>query len=74
MFCFVYWLQFPLAFVSNFSQWMCSHAWLYRLTATMNLSELAASPELLTKGARVLVSAAFLTCLHFKNPKTRKAR
>uniref|UniRef100_A0A672YNH5 Paladin n=1 Tax=Sphaeramia orbicularis TaxID=375764 RepID=A0A672YNH5_9TELE len=23
--------QYPLAFVSNFSQWMCSHAWLYRL-------------------------------------------
>lgn len=52
--------QFPLAFVSNFSQWMCSHAWLYRLTATMNLSELAASPELLTKGARVLVSDEYL--------------
>lgn len=47
--------QYPLAFVSNFSQWMCCHAWLYRLLACMDLSELSAPAELVTKGARVLV-------------------
>lgn len=34
---------------------MCCHAWLYRLLARMDLSELAAPAELVTKGARVLV-------------------
>nr|XP_015818521.2 paladin isoform X1 [Nothobranchius furzeri] len=48
--------QYPLAFVFNFSQWMCRHAWLYRLLARMNLSELSAPAELVTKGARVLVA------------------
>ncbi|KAL7371801.1 hypothetical protein ABVT39_005309 [Epinephelus coioides] len=48
--------QYPLAFVSNFSQWMCCHAWLYRLLARMNLSELSAAAELVTRGARVLVA------------------
>ncbi|XP_042363457.1 paladin isoform X2 [Plectropomus leopardus] len=48
--------QYPLAFVSNFSQWMCCHAWLYRLLARMNLSELSAPAELVTRGARVLVA------------------
>uniref|UniRef100_A0A8C6M399 Phosphatase domain containing paladin 1a n=1 Tax=Nothobranchius furzeri TaxID=105023 RepID=A0A8C6M399_NOTFU len=42
--------QYPLAFVFNFSQWMCRHAWLYRLLARMNLSELSAPAELVTKG------------------------
>uniref|UniRef100_A0A7N9AV35 Paladin n=1 Tax=Mastacembelus armatus TaxID=205130 RepID=A0A7N9AV35_9TELE len=42
--------QYPLAFVSNFSQWMCCHAWLYRLLACMDLSELSAPPKLVTKG------------------------
>ncbi|XP_074519359.1 paladin isoform X2 [Halichoeres trimaculatus] len=48
--------QYPLAFVCNFSQWMCSHAWLYRLLACMDVSELTASAELVTKGARILVA------------------
>lgn len=48
--------QYPLGFVSNFSHWMCSHAWLYRLLACMDLSELSAPAELVTKGARVLVA------------------
>ncbi|XP_068161438.1 paladin isoform X2 [Antennarius striatus] len=48
--------QYPLAFVCNFSQWMCRHAWLYRLLARMNLSELSAPAELVTRGARVLVA------------------
>uniref|UniRef100_A0A1A7YHZ2 Paladin n=2 Tax=Iconisemion striatum TaxID=60296 RepID=A0A1A7YHZ2_9TELE len=48
--------QYPLAFLFNFSQWMCRHAWLYRLLACMNLSELSAPAELVTKGARVLVA------------------
>ncbi|XP_075999749.1 paladin isoform X2 [Genypterus blacodes] len=52
--------QYPLAFVSNFSQWMCCHAWLYRLLACMDLSELSASPELVTRGARVLVADEYL--------------
>lgn len=50
-----YILQYPLAFVSNFSQWMCCHAWLYRLLGCMDLSELSASADLVTRGARVLV-------------------
>uniref|UniRef100_A0A7N6BVY5 Paladin n=1 Tax=Anabas testudineus TaxID=64144 RepID=A0A7N6BVY5_ANATE len=52
--------QYPLAFVSNFSQWMCCHAWLYRLLAQMDQSELSASPKLVTKGARVLVADEYL--------------
>ncbi|KAA8581460.1 hypothetical protein FQN60_003041 [Etheostoma spectabile] len=48
--------QYPLAFVSNFSQWMCCHPWLYRLLACMDLSELSAPAELVTRGARVLVA------------------
>uniref|UniRef100_A0A8C6M0I2 Phosphatase domain containing paladin 1a n=1 Tax=Nothobranchius furzeri TaxID=105023 RepID=A0A8C6M0I2_NOTFU len=39
--------QYPLAFVFNFSQWMCRHAWLYRLLARMNLSELSVADECL---------------------------
>uniref|UniRef100_I3KGQ4 Phosphatase domain containing paladin 1a n=1 Tax=Oreochromis niloticus TaxID=8128 RepID=I3KGQ4_ORENI len=39
--------QYPLAFVSNFSQWMCCHAWLYRLLACMDLSELSVADEYL---------------------------
>ncbi|XP_041830338.1 paladin isoform X1 [Melanotaenia boesemani] len=52
--------QYPFAFVSNFSQWMCSHTWLYRLLACMDLSELSAPPELVTRGARVLVADEYL--------------
>uniref|UniRef100_A0A3Q3MMJ4 Paladin n=1 Tax=Mastacembelus armatus TaxID=205130 RepID=A0A3Q3MMJ4_9TELE len=52
--------QYPLAFVSNFSQWMCCHAWLYRLLACMDLSELSAPPKLVTKGARILVAEEYL--------------
>ncbi|KAM3592463.1 uncharacterized protein V6R79_019364 [Siganus canaliculatus] len=48
--------QYPLAFVSNFSQWMCCHSWLYRLLACMDLSELSTPAELVTRGARVLVA------------------
>uniref|UniRef100_A0A8C7YMK4 Paladin n=1 Tax=Oryzias sinensis TaxID=183150 RepID=A0A8C7YMK4_9TELE len=53
-------LQYPLAFVSNFSQWMCCHPWLYRLLACMDLSELSAPAELVTSGARVLVADEYL--------------
>nr|XP_061822560.1 paladin isoform X1 [Nerophis lumbriciformis] len=52
--------QYPLAFVSNFSQWMCCHTWLYRLLARMDLSELSAPPQLVTRGARVLVADEYL--------------
>uniref|UniRef100_A0A3B4V8C0 Paladin n=2 Tax=Seriola dumerili TaxID=41447 RepID=A0A3B4V8C0_SERDU len=52
--------QYPLAFVSNFSQWMCCHAWLYRLLACMDLSELSAPAELVTRGARILVADEYL--------------
>lgn len=48
--------QYPLAFALSFSRWMCMHPWIYRLQATMNLSELTLSGELITKGTRVLVS------------------
>uniref|UniRef100_A0A8D2ZJD5 Paladin n=2 Tax=Scophthalmus maximus TaxID=52904 RepID=A0A8D2ZJD5_SCOMX len=52
--------QYPLAFQSNFSQWMCCHAWLYRLLACMDLSELSAPAELVTRGARILVADEYL--------------
>ncbi|KAM4624425.1 paladin isoform 1-T2 [Polymixia lowei] len=52
--------QYPLAFASNFSQWMCNHAWLYRLLACMDLSELSAPADLVTRGARVLVADEYL--------------
>ncbi|KAI9546775.1 Paladin [Dissostichus eleginoides] len=52
--------QYPLAFMSNFSHWMCRHAWLYRLLACMDLSQLSASAELVTRGARVLVAGECL--------------
>ncbi|KAG7227999.1 hypothetical protein INR49_005620 [Caranx melampygus] len=55
--------QYPLAFVSNFSQWMCCHTWLYRLLARMDLSELSAPAELVTRGARVLAAGAVLAHL-----------
>nr|XP_015201945.1 PREDICTED: paladin isoform X2 [Lepisosteus oculatus] len=52
--------QYPLVFALNFSKWMCSHPWIYRLLACMNLSELSAPADLVTKGTRVLVSDDFL--------------
>uniref|UniRef100_A0A8C2Q443 Phosphatase domain containing paladin 1a n=1 Tax=Cyprinus carpio TaxID=7962 RepID=A0A8C2Q443_CYPCA len=52
--------QYPLAFASSFSQWLCSHAWMYRLLSCMNQSELRAPADLLTKGARVLVADEYL--------------
>uniref|UniRef100_A0A4W4HKM4 Paladin n=1 Tax=Electrophorus electricus TaxID=8005 RepID=A0A4W4HKM4_ELEEL len=42
--------QYPLAFARNFSQWMCANAWVYRLLACMNQSELTAPADLVTKG------------------------
>uniref|UniRef100_A0AAR2LXN9 Paladin n=1 Tax=Pygocentrus nattereri TaxID=42514 RepID=A0AAR2LXN9_PYGNA len=45
--------QYPLAFACNFSQWLCSNAWVYRLLSCMNQSELRAPADLVTKGARV---------------------
>lgn len=59
-----FFLQYPLSFVYNFSQWMCSHAWLYRLLACMDVSELSASAELVTKGARILVRKSNTQALH----------
>uniref|UniRef100_A0A671SH06 Phosphatase domain containing paladin 1 n=1 Tax=Sinocyclocheilus anshuiensis TaxID=1608454 RepID=A0A671SH06_9TELE len=52
--------QYPLAFACSFSQWLCSHAWMYRLLSCMNQSELRAQADLLTKGARVLVADEYL--------------
>lgn len=52
--------QYPLVFACSFSQWLCSHAWMYRLLACMNQSELRAPADLLTKGARVLVADEYL--------------
>uniref|UniRef100_A0A8K9WWC7 Paladin n=1 Tax=Oncorhynchus mykiss TaxID=8022 RepID=A0A8K9WWC7_ONCMY len=46
--------QYSLGFASNFSQWLCAHPWVYRLLACMDLSELSAPPDLVTKGARYL--------------------
>ncbi|KAE8591054.1 hypothetical protein XENTR_v10018296 [Xenopus tropicalis] len=47
--------QYPLAFALSFSKWMCTQPWIYRLQASLNLSELTLSGELITKGTRVLV-------------------
>ncbi|XP_051529550.1 paladin isoform X1 [Myxocyprinus asiaticus] len=52
--------QYPLAFACSFSQWLCSHAWMYRLLSCMNQSELRAPADLVTKGARVLVADEYL--------------
>ncbi|KAL7869716.1 hypothetical protein AOLI_G00137040 [Acnodon oligacanthus] len=52
--------QYPLAFACNFSQWLCSNAWVYRLLSCMNQSELRAPADLVTKGARVLVADEYL--------------
>ncbi|KAG7261029.1 hypothetical protein CRUP_001372 [Coryphaenoides rupestris] len=41
-------------------QWMCGRAWLYRLLAAMDLSELSAPADLVTRGARVLVADEYL--------------
>ncbi|KAM8729464.1 paladin isoform 1-T1 [Acanthopagrus schlegelii] len=65
--------QYPLAFVSNFSQWMCCHAGLYRLLACMNLSELSAPAELVTRGARVLVADECLALDVLSTVKEMKA-
>ncbi|XP_029953465.1 paladin isoform X2 [Salarias fasciatus] len=65
--------QYPLAFVCNFSQWMCCHAWLYRLLACMDLSELSAPAELVTKGARILVADEYLAPDVLSTAKEMKA-
>ncbi|XP_061612493.1 paladin isoform X2 [Phyllopteryx taeniolatus] len=65
--------QYPLAFVSNFSQWMCRHTWLYRLLARMDLSELSAPPQLVTRGARVLVAGEYLAPDVLRTAKEMKA-
>lgn len=58
--------QYPLAFAVPFSQWMCSNAWLYRLLATMDRSELSAPAALITRGARILVRTDFTCSLEFR--------
>lgn len=50
-------LQYPQAFAQSFSQWMCMNAWIYRLLASMDSSELSAPANLITNGIRVLVRA-----------------
>uniref|UniRef100_A0A674MWU7 Phosphatase domain containing paladin 1a n=1 Tax=Takifugu rubripes TaxID=31033 RepID=A0A674MWU7_TAKRU len=41
--------QYPLAFASSFSQWMCCHPWIYRLLSCMDLSELSClAPDVLS--------------------------
>lgn len=65
--------QYPLAFMSNFSQWMCCHAWLYRLLACMDVSELSAPAELVTRGARILVADEVLAPDFLSTVKEMKA-
>ncbi|XP_078386819.1 paladin-like isoform X2 [Cetorhinus maximus] len=55
--------QYPLAFSLSFSRWMCRHPWMYRLLAGMNVSELTAPCDLVTKGIRVLVADEALDVL-----------
>ncbi|XP_051945944.1 phosphatase domain containing paladin 1b isoform X1 [Xyrauchen texanus] len=52
--------QYPLAFPQSFSQWLCMNAWIYRLLASMNCSEISAPASLVTDGIRVLVSSEVL--------------
>ncbi|XP_053731152.1 paladin isoform X2 [Synchiropus splendidus] len=52
--------QYPLSFASSFSQWMCRHPWIYRLLSCMDVSELSAPSELVTKAARILVADEYL--------------
>ncbi|XP_016104900.1 paladin-like [Sinocyclocheilus grahami] len=52
--------QYPQAFPQSFSQWLCMNAWIYRLLASMDSSELSAPASLITDGIRVLVSSQFL--------------
>ncbi|XP_051508181.1 phosphatase domain containing paladin 1b isoform X4 [Myxocyprinus asiaticus] len=52
--------QYPLAFPQSFSQWLCMNAWIYRLLASMNCSEISAPTSLITDGIRVLVSSEVL--------------
>ncbi|XP_041920738.1 phosphatase domain containing paladin 1b isoform X2 [Alosa sapidissima] len=65
--------EYPLAFVKNFSQWMCSNAWLYRLLAAMDLSELSAPAALITRGTRVLVASEYLAPDILSTAKEMKA-
>uniref|UniRef100_A0A8C1S027 Paladin n=1 Tax=Cyprinus carpio TaxID=7962 RepID=A0A8C1S027_CYPCA len=44
--------QYPQAFPQNFSQWLCMNAWIYRLLASMDSSELSAPASLITDGIR----------------------
>uniref|UniRef100_A0A9J8D3B3 Paladin n=1 Tax=Cyprinus carpio carpio TaxID=630221 RepID=A0A9J8D3B3_CYPCA len=50
--------QYPQAFPQSFSQWLCMNAWIYRLLACMDSSELSAPASLITDGIRV--SSKFL--------------
>ncbi|KAI4874210.1 hypothetical protein NFI96_030408 [Prochilodus magdalenae] len=52
--------QYPQLFAQSFSQWMCAHAWIYRLLGSMNRSELSAPASLITDGSRILVSSDYL--------------
>uniref|UniRef100_A0A8C2K4U0 Phosphatase domain containing paladin 1a n=1 Tax=Cyprinus carpio TaxID=7962 RepID=A0A8C2K4U0_CYPCA len=64
--------QYPLAFASSFSQWLCSHAWMYRLLSCMNQSELRAPADLLTKGARYLAPDVLSTIKQMKVANFRR--
>uniref|UniRef100_A0AAY3ZXC0 Paladin n=1 Tax=Denticeps clupeoides TaxID=299321 RepID=A0AAY3ZXC0_9TELE len=39
---------YPLAFACSFSRWLCANAWIYRLLARMNISELRAPADLVS--------------------------
>uniref|UniRef100_A0A8C9U9Y8 Paladin n=1 Tax=Scleropages formosus TaxID=113540 RepID=A0A8C9U9Y8_SCLFO len=64
--------QYSLAFAINFSQWMCAHPWIYRLLACMNLSELSAPADLVTKGARYLAPDVLSTVKEMKVANFRR--
>ncbi|XP_078284549.1 paladin [Rhinoraja longicauda] len=49
--------QYPLAFSLTFSKWTCRHPWMFRLLAGMDVSELTAPCDLVTKGIRLLQRA-----------------
>uniref|UniRef100_A0A672QAH2 Paladin n=1 Tax=Sinocyclocheilus grahami TaxID=75366 RepID=A0A672QAH2_SINGR len=52
--------QYPQAFPQSFSQWLCMNAWIYRLLASMDSSELSAPTSLITDGIRVMFLATDL--------------
>uniref|UniRef100_A0A8C1JY81 Paladin n=1 Tax=Cyprinus carpio TaxID=7962 RepID=A0A8C1JY81_CYPCA len=64
--------QYPQAFPQNFSQWLCMNAWIYRLLASMDSSELSAPASLITDGIRFLATDLLSTAKEMKVANFRR--